>query len=110
MKMYIALAVLTLYSGMVMLTGAQAKRRRFQVEPVKVDKETGDGVYRIKDGAQVQFKPKEEFGCDGSIPKSWYTMIEPLEGKLPERKPTPVTAAKTGSTLRGRVGKALNKR
>lgn len=101
MRRYKASGTVTLHSGQVELTEGQYKRRRMSVEETKQK-----GVYRIADGAQVQFKAGEEFGYDGDIPKVWFTVVDALDGEpLGTRKSTSVNAPKARPPLRGKKKK-----
>ncbi len=57
----------TVSSGIIGITGAQAKTRLHNLKPVKVDAKTGDGEYEVL--RPVQFKLGEKFGFSGQVGK-----------------------------------------
>lgn len=58
---------LTVNSGQVQLTAAQALTRKHAIKPVEVD-DTGAGLYAVV--SPLQFKKGEKFGFDGDMGKT----------------------------------------
>lgn len=83
MKSVVAAAAITLASGRLELTAAQATSRKHSLKKIKVNKE-GDGLFEIQ--VPVQFKAGEKFGYDGEVPKSMLDVfVDPKEVAARER-------------------------
>lgn len=67
MQSYMATGPVSLHSGKIRLTDAQAKDRR------KVLIAEGAGVYSVT--GQIHFKAGEQFGYDGELPKGMGTAV-----------------------------------
>lgn len=88
---YTAIAVVTIQAGALLaLTAAQAADRRHAIKPVKVDKDTGDGVFEVL--APMQFKVGETIITDLELNKQLADQLETPEGKGARRQ----KAAKAG--------------
>ena len=72
MKKYIAIKLLSLMTGIVLLTDKQAKQRQLVLKPLKKK-----GQYEIT--GQCWFKPTEEFGYEGEIPKTIAADLEEIK-------------------------------
>ena len=88
MKRYITTAVVTIYTGLIELTEAQAAARYSMVE--KTDE---PGIYSIK--KPVQFKVGEHFGYDADLPKSVASSLEPEKSEAPAEGATALHAPRT---------------
>ena len=78
MRKYTVLAALTIQAGFVLgLTKAQAAARNHALEPVQVDKKTGDGNFKVL--SPVQFKAGEQIATDAELNKVLATQLEPSE-------------------------------
>jgi hypothetical protein len=76
MKSVAAAAAITLASGRLELTAAQASSRKHSLKLVKETK--SGGIYEI--AFPVQFKAGEKFGYDGEVPKSMLDVfVDPRE-------------------------------
>lgn len=78
---------ITLHSGVLSLTKAQAASRTYALNNL------GDGLYQVK--APVTFKRGEVFGYDGPLPKSFVAQMAEVgeaqtgsEKTAPEKKPS----------------------
>lgn len=81
MKSVVAVAAITLASGRLKLSDAQASSRKHSLKAIKAD----SGIYEIK--FPVQFKAGERFGYDGEIPKSMLDVfVDPKEAAARERE------------------------
>ena len=69
MQTYRVIAPLTLHTGGIALTDAQAEPRANRLQ------RRGEGVYEVV--LPVQFKAGEEIGYEGDLPKALATMLAP---------------------------------